>query len=144
MRHDKRTPGRFKVEWEGEGFVGLCSKTYYCFGAKDKYSTKGLNKRNNKIDKQVFFDVLKTGKNGVGTNRGFRTRHGSIFTYIQERSALTYFYAKRRVQPDLPLPYLQLKTTSSHRLYYCGHLVFTYLCTYLYTVCLFVCLRTDH
>ena len=75
MRHDKRTPGLFKVEWQGEGFVGLCSKTYCCFGAKDKYSTKGLK-------------------------RGFRTRHGSIFTYIQERSALTYFYAKRRVQPD--------------------------------------------
>ena len=29
---DKRTPGLFKVEWSGDGFVGLCSKTYYCFG----------------------------------------------------------------------------------------------------------------
>ena len=37
---DKRTPGLFKVEWSGDGFVGLCSKTYYCFGATDKYSTK--------------------------------------------------------------------------------------------------------
>ena len=36
---DKRTPWLFKVEWCGDGFVGLCSKTYYCF---DKYSTKGL------------------------------------------------------------------------------------------------------
>ena len=42
---DKRTPGLFKVEWSGDGFVGLCSKTYYCFGATDKYSTKGLSKR---------------------------------------------------------------------------------------------------
>ena len=33
---DKRTPGLFKVEWCGDGFVGLCSKTYYCFGATDK------------------------------------------------------------------------------------------------------------
>ena len=23
----KRTPGLFKVEWEGEGIIGLCSKT---------------------------------------------------------------------------------------------------------------------
>ena len=33
-RHDKRTPGLFKVEWEGKDWrkkkVGLCSKTYYC------------------------------------------------------------------------------------------------------------------
>ena len=29
-----------KYEWRGNGFIGLCSKTYYCFGATDKYSTK--------------------------------------------------------------------------------------------------------
>ena len=39
---DKRTPGLFKVEWRGNGFIGLCSKTYYCFGASDKCTTKGL------------------------------------------------------------------------------------------------------
>ena len=43
--YDKRTPALFKIEFEGDGFVGLCSKTYYCFGSVDKYSTKGLNKR---------------------------------------------------------------------------------------------------
>ena len=43
--YDKRTPGLFKVEWHGDGFVGLCSKTYYCFGSMDKYSTNGLSKR---------------------------------------------------------------------------------------------------
>ena len=48
---DKRTPGLFKVEWRGNGFIGLCSKTYYCFGATDKYSTEGLSKRHNDIDK---------------------------------------------------------------------------------------------
>jgi hypothetical protein len=30
-KYDKRTPGLFKVEWEGSGIVSLCSKTYYCF-----------------------------------------------------------------------------------------------------------------
>ena len=43
--YDKRTPGVFKVEWKGQGIVGLCSKTYYCFGAKDKFSCKGVNKK---------------------------------------------------------------------------------------------------
>ena len=33
---DKRTPCLFKLEWRGDGFVGLCSNTYYCFG-----TTKG-------------------------------------------------------------------------------------------------------
>ena len=40
--YDKRTPGLFKVEWEGQEIIGLCSKTYYCFGATDKFSCKGI------------------------------------------------------------------------------------------------------
>ena len=55
---DKRTLGLFKVEWCGGGFIGLCSKTYYCFGATDKYSTKGLSKRHNDIGKDTFLTVL--------------------------------------------------------------------------------------
>ena len=51
--YDKRTPGLFKVEWEGEGIIGLCSKTYYCFGAKDKFSCKGVNKKTNEINKET-------------------------------------------------------------------------------------------
>ena len=35
--YDKRTPGLFKIEWRGDGFVRLCSnKTYYCFDATDR------------------------------------------------------------------------------------------------------------
>ena len=34
--YDERTPGLFKVDWSVDGFVGLCSKIYYCFGATDK------------------------------------------------------------------------------------------------------------
>ena len=49
--YDKRTPGLFKAEWEGKGIIGLCSKTYYCFGAKDKFSCKGVNKKCNEINK---------------------------------------------------------------------------------------------
>ena len=49
--YDKRTPGLFKVEWEGQGIVGLCSKTYYSFGAKDKLSYKGVNKKCNETNK---------------------------------------------------------------------------------------------
>ena len=97
---DKRTPGLFKVEWCGDGFVGLCSKTYYCFGTTDKYSTKGLSKRHNDIDKDTFLAVLTNRRSGGGVNRGFRVRNSSVMTYIQERAALTYFYGKRKVLAD--------------------------------------------
>ena len=97
---DKRTPGLFKVEWSGDGFVGLCSKTYYCFGATDKYSTKGLSKRHNAIDKETFLEVLTNRRSGSGKNRGFRVHKSTVLTYVQERAALTYFYAKRVVHED--------------------------------------------
>ena len=97
---DKGTPGLFKVEWRGDGFIGLCSKTYYCVGATDKYNTKGLSKRHNDIDKDTFLAVLKTRRSGGGFNRGFRVRDSSVMTYVQERAALTYFYPKRNVLAD--------------------------------------------
>ena len=62
--YDKRTPGLFKVEWEGDGIIGLCSKTYYCFGPKDKFSSKGVNKSVNDINKEKYLQVLLTKKNG--------------------------------------------------------------------------------
>ena len=95
---DKRTPGLFKVEWSGDGFVGLCSKTYYCFGPTDKYSTKGLSKRHNTIDKEAFLEVLTSRRSGK--NRGFRVYKSAVMTYVQVRAALTYFYAKRVVHKD--------------------------------------------
>ena len=97
---DKRTPGLFKVEWCGNGFVGLCSKTYYCFDTTDKYSTKGLSKRHNAIDKDTFLAVLTNRRSGSEVNRGFRVYDSSVMTYVQERAALTYFYGKRKVLAD--------------------------------------------
>ena len=94
---DKRTPGLFKVEWRGNGFIGLCSKTYYCFVTTDKYNTKGLSKRHNIINKDTFLAVLTNRRSGSGVNRGFRVRDSSVMTYIQEKAALTYFYGKRKL-----------------------------------------------
>ena len=90
--YEKRTPGLFKVEWSGYGFVGMCSKTCYCFGATDKYS-----KRQNAIDKDAFLEVLTNRRSGSGNKRGFRLHHLTMLTHVQERAALAYFYAKRVV-----------------------------------------------
>ena len=49
MKHyDKRKPGLFKIEHEGAGMVALCSKTYYTWGSKDKFSIKGVQNSRNK------------------------------------------------------------------------------------------------
>ena len=73
------------------------SNIYYCFCVTDKYSTKGLSKRHNDIDKDTFLTVLTNRRSGDGFNRGFRARDSSVLTYVQEGAALTYFYGKRKV-----------------------------------------------
>ncbi|XP_038054119.1 uncharacterized protein LOC119726483 [Patiria miniata] len=98
--YDKRTPGLFKVEWEGDGIVALCSKTYYCFGTKDKVSCKGLNKRSNEITKRTYLDTLETQQAGGGVNRGIRMRQDGMYTYEQEKTAFSYLYPKRKVAED--------------------------------------------
>ncbi len=98
--YDKRTPGLFKVEWEGDGVVALCSKTYYCFGSKDKFSCKGISKKCNDIDKDTYLRVLFETKSASGINRGFRVKDNAMFTYSQTRDGITYFYPKRKVLQD--------------------------------------------
>ena len=56
--YDKQTPGLFIFEWKGQGIVGLCSKTYYCFGARDKFRFKGVNKKCNGINKDKYLQFL--------------------------------------------------------------------------------------
>ncbi|XP_038059915.1 uncharacterized protein LOC119730920 [Patiria miniata] len=98
--YDKRTPGLFKVEWAGDGIVALCSKTYYCFGEKDKAVCKGLNKKTNDITKMNYLEALENQRAGEGVNRGFRMRSDGMYTYEQVKTAFTYFYPKRRVADD--------------------------------------------
>ena len=100
QKFDKRTPGLFKLEWCGRGFVGLCSKTYYCYGDTDKASCKGINKRQNELNKDKFMQVLNEQKAGAGVNRGFRVMNNRMYTYTQIRHGLSYFYPKRKVAAD--------------------------------------------
>ncbi|XP_072164571.1 uncharacterized protein [Diadema setosum] len=99
-KYDKRTPGLFKVEREGDGIVALCSKTYYCFGGKDKFSCKGISKKQNDITKDVYLKVLQSRVAAGGVNTGFRVVGNGVSTYSQARNAFTYFYPKRKVLDD--------------------------------------------
>ena len=100
--HDKREPGLFKEEWQGEGIIALCSKTYYCYGPDgDKFSCKGLNKRQKiPLSAQRYLDVLHDQVAGAGINRGFRLKGTEMVTYTQKKEALSYLYVKRIVTDD--------------------------------------------
>ena len=99
-KFDKRTPGLFKIEWQGKGMIGLCSKTYFGWGDKNKCSTKGISKTQNTIDKEQFLQVLKTKQSSGEMNVGFMVKDNAIYTYQQQRNALSYLYPKRRVMAD--------------------------------------------
>ena len=98
---DSRTPGLFKVEWQGDGFVGLAAKTYYCFAdkGKDKYSSKGVNKKL-KLTKDDYINVLDTQEDRFQKNRGFILKDNEMLTYEQVRKGLSYLYVKRKVLAD--------------------------------------------
>ena len=88
--YDKWTPGLFKEEWQGDSIIGLCSKTYYCFGAKDKLSCKGVSKGLNAIDKDKYLNVLLTQQPSSGISRGFRTVNNTMCTYNQVCNGFSY------------------------------------------------------
>ncbi|PIK33652.1 hypothetical protein BSL78_29538 [Apostichopus japonicus] len=100
-QYDKRTPGLFKLEWQGDGIVSLNSKCYYCFGSdKEKVSCKGVNGNSAILTKDKFLEVIQNKRSLQATNRGFRMKSGQMQTYVQEKTALSYLYVKRKVSND--------------------------------------------
>jgi hypothetical protein len=91
--YDKRTPGLFKLEFEGEGMISLCSKTYHCFGAYNKTSTKGLSKRQNNLDRDIFFltrfSIQKRHRKG---KMKILKQTGRLFTHMNNIGLLFLFY----------------------------------------------------
>ena len=102
--YELRTPGKFKVEFQGDGIVALCSKTYDCFGEKEgtKRSCKGIQKSRNLdvLTRDTYLDVLKKQQAGSGVNKGFVANNGRIYSYTQTRFGLSYLYCKRLVDDD--------------------------------------------
>jgi hypothetical protein len=47
---------RDKLEYEGDCIIALASKMYYCDASK--FSSKGINKKQNQITKQKYLDAL--------------------------------------------------------------------------------------
>ncbi len=69
--YNKRTPGLFKVEFEGNNY--------------NKYSCKGIQKNQNDISKDRFHNVLFNDVKDMCTNKGFRVINNEMVTYIQHK-----------------------------------------------------------
>jgi len=94
--------------------VSLSSKNYICYlGDKIdketklpmiKLSAKGVQKSRNKtvLSPANFESVVKNRITFKGSNKGFRMcrETNSMITYSQTKTALNYFYDKRRVLED--------------------------------------------
>lgn len=101
--YDKRTPGLFKIEFEGDGMVALCSKSYYVWrDIAYKCSSKGTQKSRNKsiLNKDTYLRCLQNRELVTASNKGFRFTNKRIKTYEQEKVGLTPIYTKGIVFDD--------------------------------------------
>ncbi|KAG2764035.1 hypothetical protein Pcac1_g24382 [Phytophthora cactorum] len=109
-KFDRRTPGLFKDEWSGDAMVSLSSKNYICYLPDETYKVKvsakgiqqGSGRNNGVLNPDGFETVVRDRITLQGTNKGFRLSKEtkSIITYTQTKTALNYYYDKRRVLDD--------------------------------------------
>jgi len=94
--YDKRTPGLFKVEFEGVGAIALCSKANYVWGNNDKfkYSSKEAQKHHIALIKVQYFKCLNLKQFIIRNNVGFHKHNGVMCTYEQKKIGLTPIYTK--------------------------------------------------
>ena len=103
----KHTPRLFKVEFEKDKLISLCSKSYCTekFSTDStpgqvKFSMKSVNKGQSKNPVPHYEHVLNTKDNFRACNSGIRAKDQSMVTYKQEKNPLTYYYSKRKVLED--------------------------------------------
>ena len=106
-----RTPGLFKLEFEGHRAIALCSKCYFVDSeTKSKHSSKGMSARHNSLTWERYKMALE-GHRDLAENRGFRLRNGQMTTYNQKKLGLSAYYDKRYVLPDgihtVPIEYFE-------------------------------------
>jgi hypothetical protein len=97
---DKRTPGLFKIEWEGDAITALNPKCYFGVGVEPKLTCKGVTKKQNNLTVDHFNKVLTSEKTHMVNNRGFKVKDHQVSTYTQKKSGLNYQYLKRQVCED--------------------------------------------
>ena len=106
-QYDKRTPGKFKPEFVGEGILCLDSKVYHVWGTDKegqeitKTSCKGVQKKRNEVLKLYFLDVIETQNPCKFEDAGFiRNEEGTIDTYTQEKRGCHTYTQEKKVLSD--------------------------------------------
>ena len=105
---EKRSPGKYKEEFNGVGMICLNSKVYHIWSDryKDgvlvaKTSHKGIQKKRNDVLKKDFLAIINDPrKEHYVENAGFIRDGLQTRTYTQKKRGLNYFYCKRRVLAD--------------------------------------------
>ncbi|OAJ42502.1 hypothetical protein BDEG_25954 [Batrachochytrium dendrobatidis JEL423] len=98
--YDSRTPGLFKLEYEGTCIISLASKMYYC--DENKFSSKGINKKQNEITKQKIlngaFQRLLTSKGvrHITVEVGDHKRQGIIERFNRTLENIIALYQEAR------------------------------------------------
>ena len=115
-KFSERTPSSFKSEFVGTRGVWLTAKCYLVQNEatlnKNKYSCKGVSKKNNDLYFQCYKDVLdvflKTRRDSEleekdidkAKNMDFRVFDQGVVTYEQNKVGLSAYYDKRYVLAD--------------------------------------------
>ena len=109
-QHDKRTPGKFKEEYHGDGMLCANSKTYIGWSRHDerpdvifdiKLSSKGSQQKRNFLTPEDFKNTILQQEPTYVENAGFiRNSDGVINTYTQQKKGISCTYFKRKVLPD--------------------------------------------
>ena len=115
-KFSERTPGLFKPEFVGTRGVWLTAKCYLVQNEEEmytnkenKYSCKGVSKKQNDMCFKLYKDVLDIFQNMSGLqevatdkaiSKGFRVHDQAMVTYEQNKLGLSAYYDKRFVLPD--------------------------------------------
>ncbi len=97
--HDNRKPGLFKQEGSRYEVAALMAPKTYKLSTKDntseKTGMKGVQLRNNPFTYKDYLDVLSNKELKKGHNVGFKKHDTGVYTYKQEKTAVSYVFCKR-------------------------------------------------
>ena len=99
---DKKTPGKLKLEFQGERMVYLCSKPYViCSENQTKRSAKDFHKNKTTWAFKTTWILCSRNKALRKKPIGFKLdSHHQLSTYQQCKRGLTFLYPKRKVLED--------------------------------------------
>ena len=93
--------GHFKLEFQEEAILSLCSKSYICvstFG--NKLAHKGVSAAQNPVRFENFKKVLNGATRIAATNKAIQVWNKPTTAYEQTNIGLASIYVKRKVCSD--------------------------------------------